>query len=29
MYKVIKEAGNNSNVTLKNTETNAEVIIGR
>ena len=29
MYKVIKEAGNNANVTLKNTETNAEVIIGR
>ena len=29
MYKVIKEAGNNSNVTLKNTETNSEVIIGR
>lgn len=29
MYKVIKEAGNNANITLKNTETNAEVIIGR
>ena len=29
MYKVIKEAGNNANVTLKNTETNAEVIVCR
>ena len=29
MYKVIKESGNNANITLKNTETNAEVIIGR
>ena len=29
MYKVIQESGNNANITLKNTETNAEVIIGR
>ena len=29
MYKVLKEKGNNSSVTLENTETKANVIIGR
>lgn len=29
MYKLLKERGNNSNIVLKNTETKAEVIIGR
>ena len=29
MYKVLKEKGNNSSVTLENTETKANIIIGR
>ena len=29
MYKLLKDKGNNSNVTLENTETKASVIIGR
>ena len=29
MYKLIKDRGNNSNVALQNTDTKAEVIIGR
>lgn len=29
MYKVLKEKGNNQNVTLLNTETKASIIIGR
>lgn len=29
MYKVLKEKGNNQNVTLQNTDTKASIIIGR
>ena len=29
MYKVLKEKGNNQNVTVRNVETKGEVIIGR
>lgn len=29
MYKLIKDKGNNSNVAIQNTDTKAEVIIGR
>lgn len=29
MYKLIKDRGNNSNVAIQNTDTKAEVIIGR
>lgn len=29
MYRVIKEKGNNQNITLENTETKASVIIGK
>lgn len=29
MYKILKSQGNNSNVTLRNTETNAEINLGR
>lgn len=29
MYKVLKEKGNNMNITLENTETKASIVIGR
>lgn len=29
MYRVLKEKGNNMNITLENTETNASIVIGR